>query len=281
MSDKDPGSYYLLSNKNKLEFLGARNPLIKKEHLSSVKYVKYTARDGRKIPAYITIPKGKGPFPAVVMPHGGPWVRDVNIYDEWSQLLAHYGYVVIQPQFRGSTGFGLEHWKAGDEKWGLEMQDDNDDAAMYLVKKGLANKDKLAIFGWSYGGYAAFVGSLRENNIYQCSIAGAGVTDLSRITATLFGVNRFGRIFQAPTVKGISAIEHVDKVNVPLLIVHGDIDQRVPVVQSRLFVDALKKTDKDFKYVELQGADHFGNTLYFNHKMEFYTALLDWLENKC
>ncbi|KXI29623.1 alpha/beta hydrolase family protein [Paraglaciecola hydrolytica] len=280
-SDKDPGSYYLMSDKKKLDFLGERSPLIKPEHLSDVKFVKYTARDGRKIPAYITVPKGKGPFPAVVMPHGGPWVRDVVIYDEWSQLLAHHGYIVIQPQYRGSTGFGLDHWKAGDKKWGLEMQDDNDDAALYLVEKGLADKDKLAIFGWSYGGYAAFAGSMRKNNIYQCSIAGAGVTDLSRITATLFGASRYGRIYQAPTVKGVSPIEHVKDLNVPLLIIHGDIDQRVPVEQSRLFVDALEKLDKDFKYVELKGADHFSNTLYYRHKTEFYTELLDWLKNKC
>ena len=280
-SDKDPGSYYLLSDKKKLDFLGERSPLIKPEHLSDVKFVKYTARYGRKIPAYITVPKGKGPFPAVVMPHGGPWVRDVVIYDEWSQLLAHHGYIVIQPQYRGSTGFGLDHWKAGDKKWGLEMQDDNDDAALYLVEKGLADKDKLAIFGWSYGGYAAFAGSMRKNNIYQCSIAGAGVTDLSRITATLFGASRYGRIYQAPTVKGVSPIEHVKDLNVPLLIIHGDIDQRVPVEQSRLFVDALEILDKDFKYVELKGADHFSNTLYYRHKTEFYTELLDWLKNKC
>ena len=161
------------------------------------------------------------------------------------------------------------------------MQDDNDDAAMYLVDKGLADKDKLAIFGWSYGGYAAFAGSMRKDNIYQCSIAGAGVTDLSRITATLFGASRYGRIYQAPTVKGVSPIEHVKDVNVPLLIIHGDIDQRVPIEQSRLFVDELKKLDKDFKYIELKGADHFSNTLYYRHKTEFYTALLDWLKNKC
>jgi dipeptidyl aminopeptidase/acylaminoacyl peptidase len=280
-SAKDPGSYFLLTDKKKLEFLGERYPSLKPEHLSSVKYVKYTARDGRKIPAYITVPNGKGPFPAVVMPHGGPWARDVNIYDEWSQLLAHHGYIVIQPQFRGSTGYGLEHWKAGDKEWGLEMQNDNDDAALYLVKKGWADKDKLAIFGWSYGGYAAFAGSMREDNIYQCSIAGAGVTDLNRINATLFGTNRFGRIFQAPTVKGISPIEQPEMVNIPLLIIHGDIDQRVPVEQSRLFVDKLNKLGKDFKYVELEGADHFYNTLYYRHKIQLYTEMLDWLENKC
>lgn len=279
-SAKDPGSYFLLTDKKKLDFIGEEFPLIKPENLSEVKYVKYTARDGRKIPAYITIPQGTGPFPAVVMPHGGPWVRDVVVYDEWSQLLAHHGYIVIQPQYRGSTGFGLDHWKAGDKKWGLEMQDDNDDAVLYLVEKGLADKDSLAIFGWSYGGYAAFVGSMRENNIYQCAIAGAGVSDLDRIGANI-NDNRFGRILQGPTVKGISPLSRVDKVNVPILVIHGDIDQRVPVEHSRLFVDELKKLNKDYKYIELEGADHFSNTLYYRHKTEFYTALLDWLKNKC
>ena len=279
-SDKDPGSFYLLSNKQKIEFIGERNPLIKPENLADVKYIKYTARDGRKIPAYVTVPQGKGPFPAVVMPHGGPWSRDVVIYDEWSQLLANHGYIVIQPQFRGSTGFGLDHWKAGDKKWGLEMQDDNDDAALYLVEKGLAIKDKLAIFGWSYGGYAAFAGSMRDDNIYQCAIAGAGVSDLNRIGANING-SRFGRILQGPTVKGISPLEHVAKVNVPILIVHGDIDRRVPVEHSRLFVEELKKLNKDYKYVELEGADHTSDTMYYQHKTEFYSALLDWLKNKC
>ncbi|MFC6440959.1 S9 family peptidase [Bowmanella sp. JS7-9] len=280
-SDKNPGKYYLLSDKKNLAFLGEKSPLLKPEQLGSVKYVKYTARDGRKVPAYVTMPAvGKKPYPTVVLPHGGPWARDVVIYDEWSQLLASHGYLVIQPQYRGSEGFGMDHWKAGDKKWGFEMQDDLDDAALYLVEKGLADKQRLMMFGWSYGGYAAFAGSMRENNLYTCTVAGAGVSDLDRIGASING-SRFGRILQGPTVKGVSPIEHVDKVNVPILVVHGDIDQRVPVEHSRLFVDKLKELNKDYKYLELKGADHFSNTLYYEHKTEFYNALLDWLDNKC
>jgi dipeptidyl aminopeptidase/acylaminoacyl peptidase len=280
-SDKNPGSYYLLSNKKELNFIGSKSALIKEQHLGKVRYIKYTARDGRKIPAYVTLPtKGKKPYPTVVLPHGGPWVRDIVIYDEWSQLLAHNGYLVIQPQYRGSDGFGLDHWKAGDKKWGLEMQDDLDDGAQFLVSKGLADPDRLAMFGWSYGGYAAFVGSMREDNIYQCTIAGAGVSDLNRIAATIHE-NRFIRILQKPTIKGISPIEHVEKVNVPILVIHGDIDQRVPVEHSRLFVEKLQQFNKDYKYVELEGADHFSNTLYYNHKEEFYSELLNWLKTKC
>lgn len=280
-SDRDPGSYYLLLDKSRIEFLASELPLLEEKHLSTQRYVKYQARDGRSIPAYVTIPNGEAPFPAIVMPHGGPWARDYGGFDEWAQLLAHHGYVVIQPQFRGSEGYGLDHWMAGDAKWGLEMQDDNDDAALYLVDKGLATRDKLAIFGWSYGGYAAFVGSMRENNIYQCAIPGAGVSDMSLIRGGIHG-SPFLRKFQRPTIKGVSPIDHVEKVNVPMLVIHGDIDQRVDVVHSRKFVSRLKDHDKDYRYLELEGADHFSNTLYYDHKTEFYGALLEFLASeKC
>ncbi len=277
---KDAGTYYLLRNKSELSLIGSRFPMIKPEHLSKVKFVRYKARDGLKIPAYITIPKGEAPYPAVIMPHGGPWAQDFPGYDEWAQLLAHHGYLVIQPQFRGSVGFGLAHWKIGDKKWGLEMQDDLDDGMAYLVKKGLADENRMAMFGWSYGGYAAFVASMRENNIYKCTVAGAGVSDMSKISADIFD-NFFSRKVQGPTVKGVSPIEHVDKVNIPIFVIHGDIDQRVNIYHSRAFVKKLKEFNKDYKYTELKGADHFSNTLFYDHKKIFYSELIDWLDNKC
>jgi dipeptidyl aminopeptidase/acylaminoacyl peptidase len=280
-ADDNPGSFYIVTNKEKLSKIGERLPFIDKNKLGTVKYISYKARDGRKIKAYVTIPSTKkGPYPAIVLPHGGPWVRDSIIFDEWAQLLAYHGYVVIQPNYRGSTGYGLEHWIAGDNNWGLKKQDDLDDAAQYLVDKGLATKDKLALFGWSYGGYAAFAASMRENNIYKCVVAGAGVSDLSRINATL-NENRFLSILQRPTISGVSPVEQVNKVNVPILVVHGDIDSRVPVKHSRDFVSELEKHKKDFKYIELEDADHFSDTLFYNHKKEFYTELLSWFDNKC
>lgn len=279
-SDKDPGTYYLVLNKSKIETIGSKLPFVDQEKLGSVKYISYKARDGRKVYAYVTLPKGKGPFPAVVLPHGGPWVRDTIVFDDWAQLLAYNGYVVIQPNYRGSTGYGIEHWTAGDNNWGLKMQDDLDDAAMYLVEKGLATKDKLAMFGWSYGGYAAFAASMRDNNIYQCTVAGAGVSDLSKINATL-NENRFLSRLQRPTITGVSPLSQVEKVNVPILVVHGDIDGRVPVAHSREFVEKLKDLKKDHKYVELVDADHFSDTLFYEHKMAFYSELIDWLDNKC
>ena len=279
-SVKDSGSYFLITNKNKIKKIGQRFPLLTEDKLAQVKYISYKARDGRKIRAYITIPNGQAPFPAIVMPHGGPWARDVTVFDEWSQLLANYGYIVIQPNFRGSEGYGLDHWMAGDNNWGLTMQDDLDDAAMYLVDKGLAKKDKLAMFGWSYGGYASLVASMRENNIYQCTIAGASVGNLNRWAAQI-NSSRFARELQRPTVTGISPVEQVEKVNIPLLVIHGDIDSRVPIIHSRKFVDQLIKYKKDHKYVELEEADHFYNTLFYPHKTKLYTEMLDWFDNKC
>lgn len=279
-SDKDPGTYYLLSEKKSLQLIGETSPQINPDSLASVKYISYEARDGRKIHAYVTIPKGNKPYPTVVLPHGGPWARDAQVFDEWSQVLASHGYLVIQPQFRGSEGYGLDHWIAGDREWGLKMQDDLDDAANFLVKKGLADQSRLAMFGWSYGGYAAFVASMRENNIYKCSIAGAGVSDLDRISATL-NESRFLRELQRPTITGISPIEQVEKVNIPLLVIHGDIDKIVPVEHSQLFVEELKRLGKDHKYVEIEDLGH--KSFMFNYEQTelFYTELINWLQNKC
>ncbi len=280
-NSKDAGSYYLLKDKSKLEYLGSNMPLLTEEHLSTTKYIKYTARDGLPVYAYVTIPKGKGPFPSIVMPHGGPWVRDSTSYDEWSQLLAHHGYAVIRPNYRGSTGYGLTHWKAGDGKWGHEMQDDLDDAMAYLVSKGIADKDKLAIFGWSYGGYAAFAAATRGGKTpYKCSIAGAGVADLDVMRAST-DRNRFLRIFQRPTLNGHNPIDNVEKVQIPMLIIHGDEDERVNISHSNAFVRKLKSAGKEYKYVVLKGANHFSITLTYEHKTQFYSELLNYLENRC
>ncbi|MBF7072402.1 S9 family peptidase [Glaciecola sp. MH2013] len=276
----DPGTYYLLENKTKLSLIGDTAPLIDNDKLAKVRWIKYKARDGMVIPAYVTIPQGKGPFPTIVHPHGGPWSRDVNIYDEWSQLLANNGYLVVQPQFRGSTGFGLELWKAGDAEWGKAMQDDLDDAALYLVEKGLADKDRLAMFGWSFGGYASLVAATRDPQIYKCSAAGASVGDLNRWLSVI-NRGRYLRIFQSPTVRGIDPVKEVSKVNIPLYVVHGDIDRQVTIEHSRDFIEELKKHTNNFKYTEIEGADHFSNTLFYEHKMQFYGELVDWFDNYC
>ena len=275
-----PASWYLLRN-NKIDLLGKSLPSLTHDMLAEVEWVTYRARDGLRIPALVTVPNGEGPFPVVVNPHGGPVARDYWGYDNWSQILAYHGYLVIQPQFRISAGFGRKHLEAGYGRWGHEMQDDLEDAITYLVERGLADKQRTAIFGWSYGGYAAFVGAFRDPNPFQCAISGAGVADLPYFRAWLADAGSFLEKTYRPTVDGINPLDHVDSVDIPLLVIHGDKDERVPVAESRKFVALLEKYNKQHKYIELEGANHFLGTIGPEHFMEMFPAMIDWLDNTC
>ncbi|WP_446830262.1 alpha/beta hydrolase family protein [Candidatus Foliamicus sp.] len=277
---KMPPSWYLLKD-NRLDLLGRSLPYLTADMLSEVEWVRYKARDGLEIPALVTVPQGEGPFPLVVLPHGGPVARDYWGFDVWAQLLAHHGYVVIQPQFRISEGFGREHLEAGYARWGHEMQDDLEDAIAYLSGRGLGDPARAAIFGWSYGGYAAFVGALRDPNPFQCAIAGAGVADLPYFRAWLADSGTFAEKVYRPTVDGLNPLDHVDSVDIPILVIHGDIDERVPVAESRKFVAKLKEYGKRHRYIELEGANHFFGTIFYRHYMQMYPAMIDWLDNTC
>ena len=283
---KDPGSYYLLAN-GKFQYLGGEFPLLKADGLGEVRYIKYAARDGRTIPAYLTIPpQGKAPYPLVVMPHGGPFVQEIVIYDEWAQLLANNGYMVLQPQYRGSEGYGLDFYQSAfinGGQGGYKMQDDKDDGALYLVNQGLADRDRLGFFGWSYGGYAALIAAMRPDNIYQCSIAGAAVTDtqlqVNYYRYELRGAQKTAQLKMWD--ESINPIEHASEVNIPLLIIHGSIDQRVPPEHAKRFAKELDKNGIPYEYVELEGADHFYDTLFYRHKIKFFTKMIDYFKNDC
>lgn len=281
---RDPGSFWLVKN-GKVMKLASENPGIKSAELNNVEFIKYKARDGKTIPGYITIPKGKGPFPLVVLPHGGPHVNEVVSYDEWGQLLANAGYLVLQPQYRMSVGWGKDLFDAGYGEHGLKMQDDKDDGALYLVKEGLADKNRMAMFGWSYGGYAALVATQRDNNIYQCAVAGAAVADPEKSYLGRRNPNtpkalddwakRRGMI-------GINPIKDVAKSNIPLLMVHGDWDARVEYYHFTDYKAAMEKAGKtNAQFLTLKGADHFSRTLMYNHQEAFYTKLLDYLKKDC
>jgi dipeptidyl aminopeptidase/acylaminoacyl peptidase len=283
---KDPGTYYLLKG-GALKAIGSKQPLLKSEDLAEVRYVYWKARDGMDLHGYLTIPtKGEAPYPLIVLPHGGPFVSETVVYDEWSQMLANNGYLVLQPQYRGSTNFGLEYYQSAflnGGQGGYKMQDDKDDGALYLVEEGLADKDRIAMFGWSYGGYAALVAASRTPQIHQCVIAGAAVSD------TLMQVSYYSdRMRGAQEVEqinmwrdSINPIKEADKVNVPILLVHGDVDQRVPPAHVRKYLDELEKYNKPHKYLELEGADHFSNTLFYEHQIKLYEAMIDYLKNDC
>ena len=285
-SPRDPGTYFLIRN-GKVSKISGRKPYLEHDQLAPVEYVEYKARDGQDIGGYVTIPRGEGPFPLIVMPHGGPFVEETVYYhDEWAQMLANNGYMVLQPQYRGSLKYGLEFYKSafinGSEA-GYAMQDDKDDGALHLVKTGLADPDRIAMFGWSYGGYAALIAASREDQIYQCAIAGAAVSDMRmQLNYYRYQLRGSQKISQLNYRDGaVNPIDVADKVNIPLLIVHGESDQRVPLEHFDKYTGALDRAGINYKKLVLEGADHFSSTLFYHHKMSLYENLLAFLADDC
>lgn len=273
-----PPEYYLF-REGKLAPLGKQRPWIDSTMLGRTEFTTYPARDGLKIPAFVTYPPGwtkeQGPVPLVVLPHGGPWARDELGWDGtgWTQFLATRGVAVVQPQYRGSDGWGRELWFAGDGEWGQKMQDDKDDAAAWLVKQGLADPKRLAIFGYSYGGFAAIAASVRPNSPYRCAIAGAGVSSLDRI-GNLWGGGPIQQEVQGRTVRGMDPIKNVEKANIPIMLYHGDHDRQADTEHSRIFYRAMKSAGKQVEYHEIKGMWH---TLPW-HK-EWHEQTLGLIEN--
>lgn len=283
---KDPGSFWLVKD-GQLAKLGSRNPLLNQDTLADVEYIRYPARDGKVIPGYITKPtSGEAPYPLIVLPHGGPHVSEVIGYDEWGQLLASAGYMVLQPGYRMTVGWGRDHFNGGYGEHGGAMQDDKDDGALYLVEQGLVDPDRIAMFGWSYGGYAALVALSREEQIYQCAIAGAAVADPAK--SYRLGAGRAGRIPKALNdwaerrgTIGINPIAEIDKVNIPLLMVHPEDDRRVLYYHFEDYKKEFESAGKTGEFVTLEDADHFYTTLMYTHQQQFYTKMLDYLANDC
>ncbi|MEO0816820.1 MAG: prolyl oligopeptidase family serine peptidase [Pseudomonadota bacterium] len=277
-----PTQYYLLKDQSSLTKLGDSLPLLKPEMLGRMEFTSYEARDGLEIPAFITFPpEGTETGRAMVMPHGGPWARDFLGWDPLAQYFASIGYVVLQPQFRGSEGWGMELWRAGDEQWGLAMGDDNDDGARWLVERGYADADKIVIHGYSYGGYASMAASVRPNSPFQCAVSGAGLSEL-RTFRKFVGRSEFGEGFQEWTIQGLSPLDEAraGRQSIPILIYHGDRDNRVPIEQSRKFHDALEDAGGDSTYVEI--VDLWHSFPWFpQHKRQIFETITDYLETDC
>ncbi len=280
----DPGSYWLVKD-SRMQKLGSRNPLLRPEQLADVEYISYPSRDGKTIHGYVTRPKGQGPFPLVVMPHGGPHVAEVVGFDEWAQFLASRGYMVLQPEYRMTVGYGQEFFDSAFGEHGGAMQDDKDDGALYLAKQGLVDPERMAMFGWSYGGYAALVASLREPNIYQCAIAGAAVANPERWyreTRNLTGPKTLDEWSKRRGTIGVNPVKQVAEANIPLLMIHGDVDRRVQRYHFDDYKAAMEKAGKtDAQYMLLEGADHFYNTLMYDHQTKLYTGIESFLKNDC
>jgi len=244
-SSSHPTNYHVLLDKKKVVNLGGQRPWLDKDATGEERWVTYTARDGLQIPAILDLPanwkQGDAPLPTIIHPHGGPWSRDRMGWDGsgWVPFLTSRGYAVLRPQYRGSSGLGRALWMAGDREWGQKMSDDNDDGAAWLVSQGIASKDRIAIFGYSYGGFAAAAATVRPDSPYQCAIAGAPVTDLARL-GTSWSDNRLQRILQGQTVKGMDPMKNADKANIPVMLFVGDRDVRTPSFHAQSFYEAVK-----------------------------------------
>lgn len=268
-SPTDPGTYYAYTEASgRMTRIATDNPALANQPLAPTGYVSYESRDGLDIPAYLTLPPGRAArdLPLVVMPHGGPFVRDVWGYDFLVQYLANRGCVVLQPNFRGSTGYGRRFEEAGFAQFGKAMQDDVDDGVNWLIAAGTVNPKRVCVVGASYGGYVAQVAAFRNPEIYRCSISIAGISDLPSM---LLYDRRFlyGRVYRrwsarirgdesSRTLKAVSALAQVQAIAMPLLIVHGSDDDRVPIDQSEKLVAALRKNGKPYQYLRIEGGDH-------------------------
>lgn len=261
----EPTVYRIFQRDSKrLEFFGDSFPGLPSEQVAARRPVTFKARDGLEIPAYLTLPVGRGEknLPFIVMPHGGPQSRDDGDYDPLSQFLANRGYGVIQPNFRGSTGYGNAFRQAGYRQWGGLMQDDVTDAAQWVVAQGYADPARMCILGWSYGGYAALMGAVKTPDLFKCAVATAPIANMERFyddlrnhRATNYNRDRiFGSADEFDPAN--SPFHRAAEIKIPVLLIHGDIDVQADVGHSQDMAKALKKAGKDVEYIEIEDMDH-------------------------
>ncbi|HEX8621517.1 MAG TPA: S9 family peptidase [Allosphingosinicella sp.] len=263
-SDTDPGRYYVFDKKTKtLNEIMLSRPELENAQLATMKAVTYKAADGAEVPAYLTLPpgsSGKG-LPALVMPHGGPSARDEWGFDWLAQYFASRGYAVLQPNYRGSSGYG-DSWyqKNGFQSWRSAIGDVND-AGRWLVAQGIADPNKLAIFGWSYGGYAALQANVLDPGLFKAAVAVAPVTDLATmIQDSLYWSNyRLVRNFigTGPHLREGSPAQNAGRIVAPVLLFHGDRDMNVGIRQSRIMADRLKDAGHPAELVVYPNLDHY------------------------
>ena len=249
-------------------------PGIAPEQVGAVRPIRYAAQDGLDIPGYLTLPPGvtdPSNLPLVVLAHGGPASRDVAGFDWWAQALASRGYAVLQANFRGSTGYSRAFLEAGYGEWGRKMQTDLSDGVRWLAAQGWIDPSKVCIVGASYGGYAAMAGLALDGDVYRCGVSVGGVSDLRRMVndeaeqqrysnnQTVRYWNRFmgAARLNDRALDDLSPAYLAASVDSPLLLIHGKDDTVVPIAQSRLMAQALRRAGKPVELVELPGEDHW------------------------
>lgn len=268
----DPGTYILIqSDTLDVTTLGAIRPGLMPEEMGEVIALKYRARDGKAIPGYVTIPASVTStaalknLPFIVLPHGGPYARDSQRFDYFAQFFAAKGYGVLQMNFRGSAGYGEAYEDAGRDNW-VVMQEDIEDGAKWLVSKGYADPERMCIVGWSFGGYAALMGAIKNPELYKCAASMAGVTDLANLVSDQRKY-RFGALAANTGVlagfdgrrelRENSPVKRADELTIPLFLAHGTLDERVHFDQFTRMRRALGRTNPNVTYVEFPNEDHF------------------------
>lgn len=261
--DSDPGVYYIFDKSTrKLQDLTGARPQLEGLKLATVKAVTYPAADGAQIPAYLTLPAGSDGrnLPAIVMPHGGPSARDEWGFDWLAQFFAHQGYAVLQPNYRGSSGYGADWFqKNGFQSWRTAIGDVND-GGRWLQKEGIAAPGKLAIVGWSYGGYAALQSAVLDSDLFKAVVAIAPVTDLEMLRNEFLNFENYLQasafIGRGPHVTEGSPAQNAAAIKAPVLLFHGDLDANVGIGESRLMERKLKAAGRSVELIEFKGLDH-------------------------
>ena len=272
--------------------LGRSRPAIKPEHVAPVTITEYEARDGLTIPALITAREDvleSRPAPTIILPHGGPESHDEYGFDWLAQFFASRGYVVFQPQFRGSDGFGEALEDAGEGEAGAGMQHDIDDGTGFLIEQGIADPDRSCMVGWSYGGYSALWAGAFSPDLYRCIAAIAPVSDIPKKMAEAearqgqdyWVVDYWESLYGAGAsekelLRQISPAYHANSFKAPVLLVHGRNDTVVRPDQSKIMYQALRKAGKDVKYVDIKGDDHWMSKA--ESRLEMLRAVAEFIE---
>jgi len=262
-SDIDPGQYFLFDRNSKQlrPLLGVR-PKVENQNLATVKPVTFPAADGTEIPGYLTLPKGVEPknLPAIVIPHGGPEARDEWGFDWLAQFFVSQGYAVLQPNFRGSAGYG-DDWflENGYKSWKIAIGDVSD-GGRWLINQGIAKPEALSIVGWSYGGYAALQAAVTYPDLFKAVIAIAPVTDLAlkknNNNSEYSSVVEDNRVGNGPHIKEGSPAQNAARITAPVMLFHGDLDQNVFINQSKLMQNKLNDAGKSVTFIEYEGLAH-------------------------
>jgi dipeptidyl aminopeptidase/acylaminoacyl peptidase len=280
--DDGPVSYYAYDRKTRDgTHLFDDRPDLKKYTLSSMRPISFAARDGLEIHGYLTLPSTESEdLPMVLNVHGGPWARDVWGYNAEAQWLANRGYACLQVNFRGSAGYGKKFLNAGNKEWGAAMHDDLVDAVRWAVERGIADPKRVAIYGGSYGGYAALVGATFTPDLFRCAVDVVGPSNLITLIQTIppywftllatFHERVGNPDTEAEFLKSRSPLFYVDRIKIPLLIAQGANDPRVKRSESEQIVAALREKGIDHEYLLFEDEGHgFARP---ENRLKFYAA---------